>query len=115
MIIVSAIIALISEGSLDSWTGVATTTVTGGGGILLVLVTRFYKDPRENVEKSVDHMMRLSLIFFAYHRQLSLVSQGYTRALLENKPLTIDEIEGYQATIAKIMTEAIDHMKEFSS
>ena len=115
LIIVSAIIALISEGSLDSWTGVATTTVTGGGGILLVLVTRFYKDPRENVEKSVDHMMRLSLIFFAYHRQLSLVSQGYTRALLENKPLTIDEIEGYQATIAKIMTEAIDHMKEFSS
>lgn len=109
LIVVSAYYAMLSEGSLDIWAGVGAGLATGGG-ILMVLVTRFYKDPRKNVEDTVDHMMLLSLVFFAYHRQLHLVSQGYTRALLEDKPLTSAEVNGYRDSIDEIMEKAINRM-----
>lgn len=92
LIAISAGLVLSKSGILDDWAGIG---LTGGGSVLGVVYGILIAKPRKQVRESVDHLMSLKLIFLAYLRQLNQTDQAYTRRLLENKPLTSQEVREF--------------------
>lgn len=101
----SAGYALYLKGDLSSWAGVG---VAGGVGVLGVIYGTLIANPRRQVRESVDHLMRLKITFLAYLRRLHQADQAYTRRLLDDKPLTLDEISSFSDIVGKIMDSTLE-------
>ena len=104
LIAVSAILALINQGNLESWAGVG--LASGGSGVLGILYA-LLKDPRRQIQREVDHLMHLKVVFLGYLRQLHQTDQAYTRRLLEDQQLTGKELEEFSNLIGTTMKSAM--------
>jgi hypothetical protein len=109
LIVVSAILALINQGNLDSWAG--SGLVSGGAGVLGVLYA-LIKDPRRRIPEEVDHLMYLKVIFLGYLRQLHQVDQAFTRSLLEDQQLSPTELEKYSRLVERTMQSAVVRIRQ---
>jgi hypothetical protein len=118
LLIASAWYAFGSAAQLNQWVGV-TVTVTGGTGILGILYGTLIANPRRQVRDAVDHLMWLKIMFLAYLRRLHQADQAYTRRLLDDRSLTIEEVRWFSDVVAEIMQSTIqqqrDRAKEFQS
>lgn len=103
----SATVILSRGGTLDQWAGIG---VTGGAGVLGVLYSLLIAKPRERIVAAVDHLMRLKVVFLGYLRQLHQADQAYTRRLLDEKPLSPDEVERFGCMIDKTIRASVDHL-----
>lgn len=109
LILASAVMVLAFRGSLDQWAGLG-AGVTAGTGVLGVLYGTLVAKPRQQVRASVDHLMYLKVVFLAYLRQLHQADQAYTRRIIENEPLTPEEVNGFSAMISATMSNAIQQL-----
>lgn len=107
LIVISAALVLSKDGTLDNWAGIV---LTGGGGVLGVIYGIFIAKPRRQVRESVDHLMRLKLIFLAYLRQLNQADQAYTWRLLEDKKLTPQEVLEFSEIVGTTMRVATEQL-----
>lgn len=103
LIAASAASILLQGGNLKDWVGVGITGATGVAGILYSLLIA---KPRAQVRATVDHLMDLKIVFLGYLRQLHQVDQAYTRSLLGNAALTIEDIKSYSNLVSSIMVDA---------
>lgn len=104
---VSAILALIQQGNLDQWSGVGLST--GGAGVLGILYG-LIKDPRRRIPKEVDHLMHVKVVFLGYLRQLHQVDQAYTRRLIEDQNLLLEEVEDFSNLVGETMKSAVEEI-----
>jgi hypothetical protein len=109
LVALSAGHVLYQGGSLDGWMGVG-LGLTGGTGILGVVYGTLLANPRRQVQEAVDHLMHLKIIFLAYLRQLHQADQAYTRQLLEDKPLTLQDIEDFSKIVQTTMRLAVEQL-----
>jgi HEAT repeat protein len=110
LVFASAYVALSRGGTLNVWAG-AGVTATGGTGVAGILYSIFISDPRKKVEKSVDHMMKLKIIFLAYLRQLNQIDQYYVRQLLEDEPPNSQEISELSNLVQETMNNALKELR----
>jgi HEAT repeat protein len=107
LILASATLLLRGGGTLDSWTGVG---VTGGTGVLGVLYSILVAKPRQQVRETVDHLMYLKIVFLGYLRQLHQVDQAYTRRMLEDEVVALDEVAKFGDMVGATMARAADQL-----
>ena len=113
LLAVSAGSIIFRGGTLDSWVGIG---VTGGTGVLGVIYSILIRNPRNQVDKAVDHLMRLKIVFLAYLRQLHQADQAYTRRLLEDEnTLTTEEVQKFCDMVGAIMHLAIERLASMAS
>ncbi len=101
----SAAYALWGTGDLTKWAGVG---LSAGTGVLAVVYGVLIANPRRQVTESVDHLMRVKMVFLAYLRRLHQTDQAYTRRLLDDKLITADELKGFGDIVGQVMKETID-------
>jgi len=77
--------------------------------MLGVLYGTLVAKPRRQVRDSVDHLMRLKIMFLAYLRRLHQADQAYTRRMLDDKLLSIEEVEWFSEVVARIMESTMEH------
>ncbi len=104
LILASAWLALRNTGDLATWAGIG---VTGGAGVLGILYSLLVAKPRQRVRETVDHLMQLKIVFLGYLRQLHQADQAYTRRLLENEPLTTQEVAAFSDIIEETIHDAL--------
>jgi HEAT repeat protein len=97
LILASAGHALFKTGDFATWVGV------GGVGVLGVLYGLLISNPRQQIRLSVDHLMRVKILFLAYLRRLHQADQAYTRRLLEDEPITAEQVRSYTDIVGSIM------------
>jgi HEAT repeat protein len=107
LILTSAVLILRSGGTLASWAGIA---LTGGTGVLGVLYSILVAKPRQQVGQTVDHLMHLQIVFLGYLRQLHQADQAYTRRLLEDDKLALDEVSRFAQMVGLTMTHATEQL-----
>jgi len=100
----SAGYALFATGDLGKWAGVG---LSGGIGVLGVVYGVLIANPRRQVRESVDHLMRVKMMFLAYLRRLHQADQAYTRRLLDDEPITVDQVKGFSDVVGNIMEDTI--------
>jgi HEAT repeat protein len=103
----SAALVLIGCGDLGNWVGVG---ATGGTGILGVVYGVLIKNPRRQIVQAVDHLMYLKVIFLGYLRQLHQADQAYTRRMLEDQPLTVQDVGDFSDLIGETMRIAVEQL-----
>ena len=96
LILVSAANALLRTGDLETWAGV------GGVGVLGVVYGLLIANPRQ-VRETVDHLMKIKIIFLAYLRRLHQTDQAYTRLLLDSDKITAEQLKAYSDIVGAIM------------
>jgi hypothetical protein len=104
LLLVSAGYAIFSTGDLAKWAGVG---LSGGIGVLSVLYSVFIANPRRQVRESVDHLMRLKIVFLAYLRRLHQTDQAFTRLLLDNETVTVEQVKSFADVIGDIMEDTV--------
>lgn len=104
---ISAGLVLYQGGALDKWAGVG---LTGGAGVLGVIYGTLIAKPRRQVQAAVDHLMYLKIIFLAYLRQLHQVDLLYTRRMLEEKPLTVQDLDTFSENVSTAMRTAVERL-----
>jgi HEAT repeat protein len=114
LIVTSAVLAIISQSSLNQWAGVG-AGLTGGAGVLGVLYGTLIAKPRQQVRQSVDHLMYLKVVFLGYLRQLHQADQAYTRRMIENEPVSSEEVNNFSKMISTIMSDAAHQLAKFNS
>jgi hypothetical protein len=100
----SAGYALFATGDLAKWAGVG---LSGTIGVLGVVYGTLIANPRRQVRESVDHLMRLKMVFLAYLRRLHQTDQAYTRRLLDDEPITVDQVRGFADIVGEIMEDTV--------
>jgi hypothetical protein len=108
----SAGCALFITGDLAKWVGVG---LSGGIGVLGVVYGVLIANPRRQVRESVDHLMRLKIVFLAYLRRLHQTDQAYTRRFLDNEPITVDQVRGFADIVGDIMEDTVQHQLDGSN
>ena len=81
--------------------------MSSGMGVLGVVYGVLIANPRKQVRESVDHLMRIKMVFLAYLRRLHQIDQAYTRQLLEEKPMTAEEVQGFSDIVGRILHETV--------
>ncbi|RKG85180.1 HEAT repeat domain-containing protein [Corallococcus sp. CA049B] len=89
------------------WAGVA----TGGVGLLSVLYGLFVTKPRRLVNQSVDHMLRLKLIFLGYMHQLSQIVQLFTRQVLRDEAMSPQDLQRFSELVQEARADAIQSIR----
>lgn len=97
--------AAIFSSSTAEWVGVG---VTGGLGILGILYSTLIARPRENITAAVFDQSQLQMIFLGYIRDLNRVDQAYIENILEDKPLTPDEVKKFVAITSDLRTKGME-------
>ena len=100
----SAGYALLGTGDLEKWAGVG---LSSGVGVLGVIYGVLIAKPRRQVQESVDHLMQLKIVFLAYLRRLHQADQAYTRRLLDDEPITIEDLKGFADIVGDIMDDTM--------
>jgi HEAT repeat protein len=100
----SAGFALFSSGDLSTWAGVG---LSGGVGVLGVVYGVLISNPRRQVRESVDHLLRVKMVFLAYLRRLHQADQAYTRRLLDDERISVQEMTGFSDVVQHIMDDAV--------
>jgi HEAT repeat protein len=103
----SAALVLIRGGNLDNWVGVG---LTGVPGVLGVIYGTLVKNPRRQIQEAVDHLMYLKVIFLGYLRQLHQADQAYTRRMIEEQPLTVQDVGDFSDLIGETMRIAVEQL-----
>ncbi len=106
LILGSAGYTLFATGDLATWAGVG---LTGGIGVLGVIYGVLIANPRRQVRESVDHLMRVKMLFLAYLRRLHQADQAYSRRLLDDEPITFEQVKGFSDAIGDIMRDTVQH------
>ncbi len=109
LIAVSAYLVQSKGGTLDSWAGIG---LTGGGGLLGIIYGTLIAKPRSQIQESVDHLMYIKVIFLAYLRQLHQADQAYSRRMLEDNPLTHQELDEFSKRIEKTLLVTIEELRK---
>src|SRR5437868_142385 len=104
LLVGSAAYALFATGGLGKWAGVG---VSSGTGVLSTLYGLFIANPRRRVKESVEHLLRVKIVFLAYLRQLHQTDQTYTRRLLDDEPISFDDLKHFAELIGDIMGKAV--------
>jgi hypothetical protein len=104
LIVTSAAMSLFQAGDFEKF-------VTAGGGVLAVLYSMFFSKPRQQVEESVENLMRLKIVFLGYLHQLRQADQAYQRHMLEEKPVAAEEVAKFGTTIASCMEKAAEQIR----
>jgi hypothetical protein len=106
LILASAVAALLGPGDLSGWAGVG----MAGGGTLGVIYGVLIAKPREKIVEGVNHLMHVKLIFLGYLRDLHQIDQSFTRWMLEEKPLPLEEVNKFRLMVEQAMTAGIDQI-----
>jgi len=109
LVVGSAGYAIVSTGNLASWAGVG---LAGGTGVLGIVYGVLIANPRRQVRESVDHLMRVKMVFLAYLRRLHQADQAYARRMLDDAPVTVEEVKGFSDTVGTIMAETLGQSLE---
>ncbi|KAK3244584.1 hypothetical protein CYMTET_45812 [Cymbomonas tetramitiformis] len=104
LLIVSAVMALVNNGSLESW---ASAGVSSGLGVLGILYSTLVAKPRRKVEQSINHLMHLQATFLGFLRQLHHVEQIYSRRMLEDELLSVAEVTELNEILSKAIDKAV--------
>jgi hypothetical protein len=104
LLISSAGYTLFATGDLSKWAGVG---LSGGLGVLGIVYGVLIANPRRQVRESVDHLMLVKIVFLAYLRRLHQADQAYTRRLLDDEPITVDQVKLYADMIGDIMDDTV--------
>jgi hypothetical protein len=48
-------------------------------------------------------------VFLAYLRRLHQTDQAYTRRLLDDEPITVDQVKGFADVVGEIMEDTVQH------
>lgn len=89
----------------SDWAGIA---LVGGVGILGVLYSTLIARPRENIKQAVLDQSQLQMIFLGYVRQLNHVDQAYIEQILQEEPLSADEVQQFVSITHTFMAQAVE-------
>lgn len=106
LLAVSAGLALFKTGDFAAWAGV------GGTGVLGVVYGLLIANPRQKVREAVDHLMTVKIIFLAYLRRLHQTDQSFTRLLLDNDKIPVDQLSAYSEVVGKIMGDTLTQLSK---
>lgn len=95
---------MFKSGDLSSWAGVG---LTGGTGVLGIVYGVLITNPCRQIRESVDHLMRVKMVFLSYLRRLHQADQAYARRLLDDAPITVEEVKGFSDTVGAIMAQTL--------
>ena len=109
LILVSAALALWKGDNIAVWAGV------GGTGVLGVLYALLIANPRRQVRESVDHLMKVKIVFLAYLRRLHQTDQAYTRLLLDSDKITAGQLKDYSDIVGVIMEATARQLTDIGS
>jgi len=109
LIVASATLQMVHKGTLEGWVG---SVATGAAGVFSVLYSLLIGKPRQRVEEAVDHLMQLKVVFLGYLRQLHQADQAYIRRLIEDQPMTTEELRTFASIIEANMKAAIAQIKK---
>ncbi|RKG64731.1 HEAT repeat domain-containing protein [Corallococcus sp. CA054B] len=96
---------------VGAWAGIA----SGGIGLLGILYGFFVTKPRVLVNQSVDHMLRLKLIFLGYMHQLSQIMQLFTRHVLQDKAMSAQDLQRFSELVREARADAIQSIHDPSA
>ena len=68
--------------------------------------------PRQQVKAAVDHQMWIKMVFLGYLRELQQADQSFGRRMLEDRPMTEEELNGFKRAIQDTMTKGLIHMRQ---
>ena len=105
MLLSSAILAVL-QGKVGASTG-----VTGGLGSASTMYSMTVSKPRQQVKAAVDHMMYIKVIFLGYLRELQQADQTFGRRMMEETPITEEELVGFKKGLQNTMTAALTHLR----
>jgi HEAT repeat protein len=108
----TALMLLMREGSLTNW---FVPVVTGGTGVGAMLYTLFLSNPRQRIQDAINNLMQLHMIYMGHIRQLNQVDQAYTRELLSEDSITIDELEKYTKLIEERTQQAFTSLRKIGT
>ena len=108
LIIISALLALFSEGSLMGWLGMG---VSGSTGVAGVLYGMYYSEPRKNIKKSVKNLSKYYVLFQGYTHELHQIYQAYTLHLIDERELKIIDLKNYNNMVENTMKEALKQIE----
>lgn len=100
----SAVYTLFGSGDFEKWVGVG---VAGGSGVLGMIYGVLIANPRRQVRESVDHLMRVKIVFLAYLRRLHQADQAYSRRLLDDEPISLEDVTRFSDAVGKIMQDTV--------
>ena len=72
-------------------------------------------NPRRQVRESVDHLMLVKIVFLSYLRRLHQADQAYTRRLLDDEVITVDEVKLFADLIGGIMDDTVQQQLKGTS
>ena len=106
MLLSSAILSIM-QGKVGASTG-----VTGGLGSASTMYSMTVSKPRQQVKAAVDHMMYIKVIFLGYLRELQQADQTFGRRMMEETPITEEELLGFKKGLQNTMTAALAHLRK---
>ena len=106
MLLSSAILSIM-QGKVGASTG-----VTGGLGSASTMYSMTVSKPRQQVKAAVDHMMYIKVIFLGYLRELQQADQTFGRRMMEETPITEEELHGFKKGLQNTMTAALAHLRK---
>ena len=109
LVLGSSAYALFTKGDISSWAGVG---VAGGTGVLGIVYGVLIANPRRQVRESVDHLMRVKMVFLAYLRRLHQADQAYARRMLDDAPVSVAEVQGFSDAVGVIMAQTLSQSLE---
>ena len=109
LVLGSAAYATFTKGDLSSWAGVG---LAGGTGVLGIVYGVLIANPRRQVRESVDHLMRVKMVFLAYLRRLHQTDQAYARRMLDDAPVSVEEVKGFSDAVGAIMAQTLSQSLE---
>ncbi|MFM0197566.1 hypothetical protein PQQ65_31185 [Paraburkholderia strydomiana] len=105
LVLGSGCYAIYTKGDLSRWIGVG--GVARGTGVLGIVYSVLIANPRQQMRKSVDHLMRVKMVFLSYLRRLHQADQAYARRLLDEAPITVAEVKSFSDTVGDVMAQTL--------
>ncbi|GHP01349.1 hypothetical protein PPROV_000010500 [Pycnococcus provasolii] len=109
LLIAASGVQAITKDESASWAGVG---ATAGGGALATMYSLLIAKPRQQVKAAVDHQMWIKMVFLGYLRELQQADQSFGRRMLEDRPMTEEELNGFKRAIQDTMTKGLIHMRQ---
>jgi len=83
--------------------------------VLGVVYGVLISNPRRQVRESVNHLMLVKIMFLAYLRRLHQADQAYTRRLLDDEPMTVEQVKPFTDMVGSIMNDTVQLQLKGSS